>query len=166
MQVKKAGSIDIFFSLILLFVFSIASMGLAFSSANGFRRLEKDKCQISELAIAMSYLNTKVRQNDSLNSIRTETSPSQKGKALVITEVYDSAICETWIFWDNGQLRESLVFQGDTEILDASSPIAKIGGMDVTYKQSIESLDKIEIHLVGDSEREPKQLTLSLFLRT
>ncbi len=162
---SKSSSISAFFNMILLLVFSIASLALAFSAAGAFQNIEDDKSKISELIVALSYINMKVKQNDSSNAIRTEPCPSENGQALVITETFDSAAYETWIYWCDGKLRESCVLKGDTAVEEASTVIAEIDGFHLSMDESINKQSKIRVHIWCNKEGKARDLTLTLSLR-
>lgn len=165
MQNRKGTSVNLLFSMMLLFIFSMASLALAFSATGAFRDIEADKENISELMVALSYLNMKVRQNDSVNAIRTEPCPSGEGQAIVITETLDSVAYETWIYWRDGQLRESLILKGDPAVEEASSLIAEIDGFHPSIDQSNGTPGKVKIHVWRNCQGKARDLTLNLSLR-
>ncbi len=165
MQNCKGTSTNIVFRMMLLFIFSMVSLALAFSATGAFRDIEADKENISELMVALSYLNMKVRQNDSVNAIRTEPCPSREGQAIVITETLDSVAYETWIYWHDGQLKESFILKGDPAVQEASSLIAEIDGFRPSICQLEGTPGKVKIHVWCNSQGKPRDLTLNLSLR-
>ena len=72
--------------MLLLMLFNI-TLTLALAAARSFKDVDLDKRRISELMVALSYLNMKIRQNDCVNSMHIRPSPSGEGQLLVITEL-------------------------------------------------------------------------------
>jgi len=162
---RKGTSINLVITMLLLFLFSIAALALALSAAKAFRDIEADKRRISELMVALSYLNMKIRQNDCENAIHIEPNPSGEGQAIVITEVLDSVAYETWMYLQDGELREGFVLKGDEVTRDTSSLIVEIDGFDVAFEQPCGKSPKIKISIWRNGQGEQRDLALSLSLR-
>ena len=77
--------------MLLLMLFSITCLTLALAAARSFKDVDLDKRRISELMVALSYLNMKIRQNDCVNSMHIRPSLQGKVRNTVITETLDSA---------------------------------------------------------------------------
>lgn len=158
---RKHASVYTVFSMVLLLVFSIATLMLSFTATRAFWEIQQDKTNISELVVALSYLNMKVRQNDSQGAITVRPSPSGNGQALVITEVLDSTRYETWVYWYDGELREAFILEGNIPQKDTSSLIAEIDGFDVYGKSN-----QIKIRVWCQGQGKTRDLTFKLSQRT
>ncbi len=90
--------------------------------------------------------------------------PFGRRTKLVITETLDSVAYETWIYWRDGQLRESLILKGDPAI-EASSLIAEIDGFHPSIDQSNGTPGKVKIHVWRNCQGKGRDLTLNLSLR-
>ncbi|MFA6654475.1 MAG: DUF4860 domain-containing protein [Bacillota bacterium] len=162
MTKEKDTSVIALFNMSLLLVFTIVCLGVAFSAIRGFQDVQEERDNISELAVAMSYLNARLRQNDCSYAVRIDSSPVGDGSALVITEEIEDSEYETWIYWWAGELVESFIEKGDDRIEEASSPIAEIDGFEVTYDEP----DLVKIHVWCGVGSKNKDLTFKVALRT
>ncbi|MGI6661267.1 MAG: DUF4860 domain-containing protein [Bacillota bacterium] len=164
-SINKGSSVKLASVMLLLMLFSITCLTLALAAARSFKDVDLDKRRISELMVALSYLNMKIRQNDCVNSMHIRPSPSGEGQALVITETLDSAAYETWIYFEDDGLREAFVLEGDEVTQNTSFLIAEIGGFDVRIEQPGGKSPKIRIDIWRDSGKTPRELSLTLALR-
>ncbi len=151
--------------ILLLFLFGVSSLTLALFASNAFHNIDSDMNNICETMIALSYLNMKIRQNDCQNAIHIKTSPAGEGQAIVISEVLNSTVYETWVFAKNNELRESFVPKGSKAIEEMSFPIAKIEGFDVSFEEKFGRLKKLTINIQHRYFGKQQNLTLILSLR-
>jgi len=151
--------------ILLLMLFSLACLALALSAAKSFKDIEIDKRRISELMVAYSYLNMKIRQNDCEGFIQVRPSPLGEGQALVITEVLDSETYETWIYLEDGELREAFLVEGGNLTRDTSFSVAQIDGFNVVMENLPGKSPKIRIDIWCDGSNGQRELILNLSLR-
>lgn len=151
---------------VMLFVFSASALTIALSAAQAFKTLESDKDCISNLVIAMSYLNAKVRQNDCADAISVRPGPASSRQALVITEVFDALVCETWIYCQDGKLWEAFIVQGSGVTKDTSALITPLDGFDLSFEQAHGQSPWINIGICHHGIAKQKVLTFRLSLRT
>ncbi|HHX10537.1 MAG TPA: DUF4860 domain-containing protein [Firmicutes bacterium] len=163
--VHKGSSVKRAAVMLLLMLFSLASLALALSATKSFKEIEADRRRISELMTALSYLNMKVRQNDCQDSIHVRPSPSGEGQALVITEFLGSQVYETWIYLQDGGLQEAFVLKGDSVTGDTSFLIAQIDGFDVSMELPPGKSPRVRIDIWCDSPKTQREFSLNLTLR-
>jgi type II secretory pathway pseudopilin PulG len=128
--------IELVLVMALLIIFGLSTFTLVVSGSGAYKNILSKKEANSELRVAISYINMRIRQNDSVGSVRVEKSPFGNGVAIVTEEVIDNNTYETWIFWHEGSLRESLIKQGDPVTIDISFVIADIDGFNAKYDTS------------------------------
>lgn len=117
----------------LLALFGTATLSLVVSSSTAYKGIVEQKDTDSELRIALSYIDTKVKQNDSENVLRLKNNPVGAGSALVIEEILDGTSYETWVYYSAGRLREAWVEKGTAASDDLSFEIASIEGFEAEY---------------------------------
>lgn len=128
--------IELIFVMALVAIFGVTTFTLVASGSSAYRNIIKKKDANSELRVALSYINMRVRQNDSEGSILIKGSPSGYGNAVVVSEKIDMATYETWIFWDSGRLWEAYIEEGEPVEIDKSSPIAELDGIAINYEEA------------------------------
>jgi hypothetical protein len=139
MEVKSSRSkgyslIELIFVMVLLILFGLTSFTLVVSGSSTYKKLTNSRNSNSELRVALSYVNMKVRQNDELNSIRVDNISSSTGSsALVISKTMGGKPYETWIYCSRGRLREAIVRKGIQPVDDLSTEIAEISGFKVYF---------------------------------
>ncbi len=117
----------------LLTLFGAATLSLVVAGSSAYEGIMEKKNADSELRIALSYIDTKIKQYDSAGVLRLESNPAGDGPALVIEEVLGGADYETWIYFSEGRLREVLVDKGGEPTDDLSYEIAVLEGFQAVY---------------------------------
>ena len=135
--------------MMLLLLFSLGIFLLAATTSTTYESLVEDKTETEELRIASSYIVTKLRQNDRLDSVTVDYKTLEFSEALVISETITDEIYETWIYLDQGTLRELTLLKDEPLNLDMSFEIAKVDTlkMNVDKKSIVFSLSKGETSL-------------------
>jgi prepilin-type N-terminal cleavage/methylation domain-containing protein len=126
--------IELMLVVALLALFGISTLSLVVSGSSAYRTIMEKKEIDSELRVALSYMDTKVKQNDMKDTLRLESNPAGDGKALVITEEIEENAYETWIYLSGGKLREVMVQKGEPVQDDLGFEIADIEGFRAEYE--------------------------------
>jgi len=131
-----------------LLILGIGIFALALSSTSAYTRLYEGKNNGSELRVAMSFIQMRIRQCDLKDTIRVvENNPVNGDPAIVIREVYGGEVYETWIYQDDGFIREAIMPEGMPPANDYSFEITEADGLDVKKDGSL-----IEISVWLDRE--------------
>ena len=131
---KKGSSIiELMLVVALLALFGIATLSLALSGSSAYKGINEKRELDSDLRIALSYLDTKVKQNDSEGALSLRPNPNGSGKAIVVSEQIDEDIYETWIYFSEDSLREVLIMKGEPVDNELSFEIAKITAFKAEY---------------------------------
>lgn len=120
--------IELVLVIALLALFGIATLSLVATGSAAYKDINEKKELDSELRVAISYLDTKVKQNDSEGTLSLRSNPAGDGKALIVSEIIGEKQYETWIYLSGGKLREVLIEKGEPVLDDLGFEIAKIGG--------------------------------------
>lgn len=97
---SRRFSFHFIFILMLYLLIAVFSLMIILLGKNIYSSINNDRQTNYEKRVALSYVANKIRQNDKKESIRIESLNGEN--AIVITEIYDGELYETWIyFYDN-----------------------------------------------------------------
>ncbi len=130
---KGYAMIELVLVIALLALFGVATLSLVVSGSAAYENLNDKKELDSELRVAVSYLDTKVRQNDSEGALSLRSNPAGDGPALVVGEIIGETQYETWIYLSGGKLREVLIEKGEPVLDDLGFDIAEIEGFTAEF---------------------------------
>jgi len=150
-QVKKINGL---FGLLLFAVFAVCILMVLLSGAEVYGKLTENGRASYSQRTAVQYLTTKLRQEDCMGSLRTESFDGCD--ALVLTEQIDGEIYETQIYYYDGYIRE-LFAEPDSgmEPMDGD-PVLEAAGFAVSLTEGCLQA------AITDCEGQNLQLTLSL----
>lgn len=109
-QNKRTGS-ELAFVIVLFLVFSLSALALVTLGGKVYHGIFHKMEDNYEMRTSLSYVATKIRQNDSAEAIRVDEK-TLGVPALVLSDQGDDAVYETWIYWSKGVLRELYIEQG------------------------------------------------------
>ena len=153
--------IELMLVVALLALFSIATLTLVVSSGGAYKSIIEKKELDSGLRIALSYIDTKVKQNDMENMLRLDINPAGDGSALVIEEVIKGSSYETWIYLSGGKLREVMIEKGDPVQDDLGFEIADIEGFGAEY-DTVKKLLHLSVWSTGKNGRHELDTAISV----
>lgn len=122
--------------MMLLVLFGLGVFMLAASSTTAYETLVKDKSIGEDLRIVSSYVSTKLRQNDRVDSIFVMEDYFGTSDALVIYEEISGENYVTWIYMSDGNLREVTVPEALEPNDDLSFIIASIDTFNITVDRN------------------------------
>lgn len=128
---RGSVSVETIATLLLVLLLGIGIFSLAVTSTSAYTRLYEGKNLQSELRVALSFVQMKVRQNDLRGAVGIGINPVNRKTAVVIREEYDGEVYETWIYQDDGKLREAIMPEGEAPSNDLSFEIADVDGFSV-----------------------------------
>lgn len=112
--------------MMLLVLFGLGIFMLAAATTTTYESLVENKAESESIRIASSYIVTKIRQNDRVDSIKIDSNAFDDRDALIVLETINDEVYETWIYVSDGRLREATVLKGVTPNDDLSFEIADI----------------------------------------
>ena len=109
MRFKRQSHItDLLFTLSLFCVFAASSLIVVIIGANVYRGTVDQMNENFDTRASLTYVSTKIRQNDSAGSVALDE--IEGVPALVLSSKIEGYIFKTWIYHHDGALRE--VFAG------------------------------------------------------
>lgn len=123
--------IEMLIAMMLLVIFGLGIFVLAASATTTYENLVEEKQATEDARIGMSYLVTKLRQNDRVDAVRVAPLFNGSGDALVIRELFEGERYETWIYVNDGYLREATITEDMVVSDDLSFEIAKAEGLKI-----------------------------------
>lgn len=118
--------VEVSIVMLLLVLFALGIFMLAAATTTTYESLVEAKSESESLRIASSYIVTKLRQNDRMDSVRIQPNAYIGSDVLILEETLDDEIYETWIYVSEGKLREAIVLKGVAPSDDISFEIAEI----------------------------------------
>lgn len=150
MKRRGSSSTEFILTMLLLILFSLATISLVVSASGAYRGSEETIEDESQIRVAQSYLYTKFRQNMEVNRISVESLPGVEEKGIVITDTVLGEDIKTIIFHHEGYLREG-VFLSNTEFNPTSSyPIASLEKLNINMIEN-KGIDFETISVQGKS---------------
>lgn len=128
--------IELILVMVLIVIFGLSTFTLVVSGNNAYQNIIEKKALNSELRVAVSYLDMKLRQGDSQGEIHVKKIPNNYNNAIVIQELVEGKTYETWIYFNKGKLREAFILQGTPIVDQTSFAIAEIDGFDIRYDKN------------------------------
>ncbi len=121
---------------ILLLLLGLCIFTLASAGSGAYRRTNDARSAQSEVRVALSFMQMKVRQTDVIHAIRIGQNPVNGQDSLVLSETFSGKRYDTWVYHDAGLLREALVEEGQTFDNGMAFPIAELEGFEIKANAS------------------------------
>jgi type II secretory pathway component PulJ len=153
--------IELVLVMLLLILLGVTAFSLVVSGSHAYKNMMNSKEANSQLRVALSYTKMKIRQNDTYGSIRIEKNPVGVGNAIVVLEKVEEKEYETWIYWDEHRLRESIVLKGEAVNNGKSTEIAEIDGFKVDYSRETGCLS-IDVWSIDNGKRKTESSVIVL----
>jgi len=130
---KGYSLVELVLVMMLLLLFGVTIFTLIFSGSDTYQRINENQSTESDVRIALSYLNLKIRQNDVADKIEIKNFPGTERPALVLYDPREGSDLVTWIFWEDGKLLECLVSEGEPPSADLSFTIIDVDDFTIAY---------------------------------
>lgn len=149
----NSASLDFIFILGLLCVFAFGALMAVILGANTYKGIKDDMDSNFELRTPLSYISTKVRQGDAMDSIQVVKKDGVD--ALVLEKLDNGVPCQTWIYEYKDSLYEVYI-EKDTDFrLEDGLPIIPSYGLQF-------SIDNDLLNVTAQDHRgETRSLSLS-----
>lgn len=134
---RQRHSIDLVFALVLFAGFAVCAMLLVLLGARIYSRTAQTMNTV-DTPVFLSYLTEKLRSSDSAEAV----SVGEDG-SLRIEQELEEGVYVTWIYVEDGSLKETLMPQGQPPLAGAGTVIGQIS----TFRPEFlsENLLKIEV---------------------
>lgn len=152
MHSNKRTIIEFIFIMSLLVVFGFTTFSLLFAGSQSYENISQRKEIQSDLRLASSYVNMKIRQNDISGQIEITKNDFNHNNSLKITEVFEGVSYITWIYYDDGLLREATLEKDMPLSNDLSFPIATLDGFSLSIDKTSNLIQTKVIRKFNDQE--------------
>ena len=149
-------SLDFIFILVLLCIFAFGSLMTVILGSNAYKGIKEDMDSNFELRTPLSYISTKIRQNDSIGSIQIIN--KEGTDALVLENPDNGEICQTWIYEYQGSLYEVYLKKG--------TPFNLEDGLDIIPSYGLDFKLEGNLLQIKAADHQGKTRSLSLSFRT
>lgn len=150
---KKLLELIVLLSILLLFVGT--ALAVVMVGASSYKLIGNDMKSNFGVRTPIAYIATKVRQNDRLDAIHVEN--LEGTSVLVLEETIEGIRYETWIYADQGQMREIYIEKGTPIGLADGMEILEVGGLEVVL--DTEGLLQIQVE---DLEGRSHEMNMSI----
>ena len=123
---KGVSKIEVILVMILILLMGLAVFTLVVSSSDTYKNVIDEKENLSNLRIAASYIDNKIKQSDEQSSIYIKNNPINGEASIVIVQRVDNENYETWIYLSDKMLKEAYIKQNQDFTDDMSFDIASI----------------------------------------
>lgn len=133
---KRRGgytTIELVLVLMLLTFVAVSVFLLTDSGSAAYTRLSASRETASDLRIALSYIDVRLKKIDGNGSVRVQPAPFGGGQALVLAQRIEGSDYETMLYVDRGMLRELFVRKSLAVTADMASEIARADSLDVHF---------------------------------
>lgn len=117
-------------TIVLVAMFAIAALVLLSAGMQVYQKVVLASNENFELRTSLSYVATKIRQNDALGMVEVQRIGDVN--ALVIHEDYDGDIYDTVIYCRDGKLMELMQAEGEEPDLDFGFETLEIDSFDIS----------------------------------
>ena len=123
---KGVSKVEVTLVMILILLMGLAVFTLVVSSSDTYKNVIDEKENLSNLRIAASYIDNKIKQSDEQSSIYIKNNPINGEASIVIVQRVDNENYETWIYLSDRMLKEAYIKQEQEFTDDMSFDIASI----------------------------------------
>lgn len=162
MKTKQTkGSVESIMVMLLMIAFSISIAMVIMQGSNLFKQIISNRESDENLRIAMSYVNMRVKQNDSSDRVYVLENAVGEREALVLEHLDMEEGYFSYIYYDNGYLYECYTNELPTK--EMSTPLIEVD--DVTFKNSPENNQILVNYTYTRSNKKHMQMQI-ITLRT
>ena len=123
---RGVSKVEVILVMILILLMGLAVFTLVVSSSDTYKNVIDEKENLSNLRIAASYIDNKIKQSDEQSSIYIKNNPINGEASIVIVQRVDNENYETWIYLSDKMLKEAYIKQNQDFTDDMSFDIASI----------------------------------------
>lgn len=164
---KGNSLVELIMVMALLILFGVTIYTIIYSGAEAQNKIIENKDAQTDARIALSYVNVKLRQNDSSGRVSIETFPETGENAIVLKGVdYSGDVpLDTWIFYDDNALYEYNGLSGEEPEKSLSLPVIESDGLVYSVEYDEES-NSIKNTITYEYGGESKTISSLIHLRS
>lgn len=135
MKKDRLHTVDLLFTLTLFCLFAASALILVRIGAAVYGNTADALTQNFGLRTSLSYVAEKVRQNDTAGGVRLGELEGRD--ALVLEQEENGVRLTTWIYYDDGALKELYVAEGTTPAASMGQRIAELRDFEIREKDGL-----------------------------
>ena len=165
MRSKKSGAslIELVMVMMILALFGFTIYTVMAIGVGTQQKIMDEKDAQTDARIALSYINVRLRQNDSMGMIDVRPIGLTGQNAIVVHERTDEYDMDTWIYFHNNALYECLVLPGEEPQELFGFHIADIGMLDIVMDTDSNTITCTVYYEYGGLQ---ESLSATVFLRS
>lgn len=136
----RTNTIETVLVTILLIIFATAIFLLVASGGEAYKNILKNRESLSRARVASSYINVKIRQNDTTGAVYISDDAITDKKTLVIIHTGQLDGYVTYIFFDSGALYESFVSEDIRPGMDNALMICRVNEVKISSSDDERSI--------------------------
>ncbi len=160
-HIKGNSQVELVMVMTLLILFGVTVFTLIAAGSNAQAKLIANKNSQTDARVAVSYLNVKIRQNDTGNIVVKPCPVSGESALLIQTRGDDSY--DTWVYFFDGMIYEFIGLAGEEPSVDLSVGI--IAANDLTFEYD-PGTERISAEVFYDYAGTERSVSLTLNLRS
>jgi hypothetical protein len=134
-RTKGVAMVELVMVMLLLTLFGVTIFTLIIAGADTQSRIMQEKDAQADARVALSYINVRLRQNDSAGKISVQPIEWAGTNGILLRERTFEYEYDTWIYIYNGMLYECLTNPYDQPEEFLSFPIIPIEGLDTVMHE-------------------------------
>ena len=131
MKKNYQHTIDFIFPIALFFVFCATAITALLFSANIYQNIVANSASQFEQTTSLSYITTKIRQNDQEGTSRIYLDKFDGHEALAIEQTFSDTAFITYIYEADGELKEIFLQKGVEISAQSGTTIMEIENLDM-----------------------------------
>lgn len=160
-KIRINKSIEVFLVVLLIMAISISAAVLMNAGRNTYKRILDNGNSLENARIALSYLNMRIRQNDTRGAIEFSESWIEGNDALLIKHSGLEEGMITYIYYSDGALREIYTWVDNVPEPDNNEVIVELSGMEVEYYRN-EGFFRVIVEYMQNEENMSMERIISI----
>lgn len=147
---KGNASAEMIMVLALMILFGVSMAKMVEAGSITQKNIIANKEAQVDARIALSFINVRLRQSDGKDKIEVKTHSNNKN-ALVIKERTEDYEYDTWIYFYDGVLYETITDPNEEPILLGGNPIARVENYLVTFDKDTNTIRNLISYKYGEN---------------
>lgn len=126
--------IELVLVMLLLTFVAVSVFLLTGVGSSAYARLSDGRSRASDLRIALSYMDVRIKRIDGIGRVDTVSAPFGGGQALRLSQRLEDTDYETYLYVDSGYLKELYIRKGEALTPDMASDLARADSLQVHFE--------------------------------
>ena len=126
--------IELVLVMLLLTFVAVSVFLLTGIGSEAYARLSDGRSRASDLRIALSYMDVRIKKIDGIGRVDTVPAPFGGGQALRLTQSLEGAEYETYLYVDQGYLKELYIRKSEALTPAMASDLARADSLQVHFE--------------------------------